>query len=98
MTWYHTPAGNVGRARVLASLSAMDGRQLAIVRYGAGHNAIMNEWVYNRADIDGSKVVWAREMDAAENRELLKYFRDRRVWLVEADETPPRVSPYPVQP
>jgi len=98
MTWYHTPEGNVGRARVLSSLSAMDGRHLAIVRYGAGHNAVMNEWVYNRADIDGAKVVWAREMDAAENRELLEYFHDRRVWLVEADETPPRVSPYPVQP
>jgi hypothetical protein len=97
MTWYHTPEGNVARARVLASLSAMDGRHLAIVRYGDGHNAVMNEWVYNRADIDGAKVVWAREMDAAENRELLEYFRGRRVWLVEADETPPRVSPYPVQ-
>jgi hypothetical protein len=98
MTWYHTPEGNVGRARVLSSLSAMDGRHLAIVRYGPSHNPVMNEWVYNRADIDGAKVVWAREMGAGENRELLEYFHDRRVWLVEADETPPRVSPYPVQP
>ena len=98
MTWYHTPDGNVGRARVLAQLSAMDGKQLAIVRYRPDHNAVMNEWVYNRADIDGSKVVWAREMDARANRELLEYFRDRRAWLVEADETPPKVSPYPVEP
>ena len=98
MTWYHTPEGNVGRAGVLARLSAMDGKQLAIVRYRPDHNAVMNEWVYNRADIDGAKVVWAREMDAAQNRELLEYFHDRRAWLVEADETPPRVSPYPVQP
>ena len=95
MTWYHTAAGNVARARVLAQLSAMDGKQLAIVRYGANHNAVMNEWVYNRADIDGAKVVWAREMDAADNRELLQYFHDRRAWLVEADESPPKVTPYP---
>src|SRR5262249_45567907 len=67
MTWYHYPEGNVGRARVLASLSTMDGKQLAIVRYQAGHNAVMNEWVYNRADVDGAKVVWAREVDAASN-------------------------------
>ena len=94
MTWYHTPDGNVGRARVLANLSAMDGKHLAIVRYGPDHKAVMNEWVYNRADIDAAKVVWARDMDPAENRELLEYFHDRRAWLVEADETPPRVVPY----
>ena len=93
MTWYHTAKGNIARARVLAQLSAMDGKQLAIVRYGPDHNAVMNEWVYNRADIDGAKVVWARDMDAAENRELLQYFHDRRAWLVDADETPPKVTP-----
>jgi hypothetical protein len=98
MTWYHTPEGNVARARVLTDLSAMDGKQLAIVRYRPDHRAVMNEWVYNRADIDAAKVVWAREMDTAENRELLQYFHDRRAWLVEADEAPPKVSPYPVQP
>ena len=94
MTWYHTPQGNTYRARVLARLSAMDGKQLAIVRYGQDHNAPMNEWVYNRADIDASKVVWARDMDPAANRELLDYFHDRKAWLVEADEIPPKVSPY----
>ncbi len=94
MTWYHTPPGNVARAGVLAQLSAMEGKQLAIVRYRPDHNAVMNEWVYNRADIDGAKVVWAREMAAGENAELLDYFRDRKVWLVEADETPPKVTPW----
>jgi hypothetical protein len=98
MTWYHTPAGNVARAQVLARLSAMDGKQLAIVRYRPDHNAVMNEWVYNRADIDGAKVVWAHEMDAVANRQLIEYFRGRRAWLVEADEEPPRLSPFPVQP
>jgi hypothetical protein len=96
MTWYHTPPGNVDRARVLSRLGAMDGKQLAIVLYGPDHNAVMNEWVYNQADIDAAKVVWARKMDAAADRELLEYFHDRRPWLVEADETPPKVSPYPV--
>ena len=95
MTWYHTPEGNVARARVQARLSAIEGKHLAIVRYRPDHNAVMNEWVYNRADIDSARVVWAREMDTAENRELLEYFHDRRAWLVEADETPPRMSAFP---
>ena len=91
---YNWGEGNVGRAHVLGRLSALQGNQLAIVRYQPDHNAVMNEWVYNRADIDGAKVVWAREMAPAENRELLDYFHDRRAWLVEADAVPPKVSPY----
>jgi hypothetical protein len=95
MTWYHTSAGNVARARVLAKLAAMDGSHVAIVRYGPTHRAVMNEWVYNQADVDRARVVWAREMDASNNRELIRYFHRRHVWLVEADEIPPKVSPYP---
>jgi len=52
--------------------------------------------VYNEADIDGSKVVWARDMSPEENEELIRYFRDRQVWLLEADETPPKLSLYPI--
>jgi hypothetical protein len=88
MTW------SVHRARILASLERDRVRHLVLVRYSPSHHPY-NEWVYNRADIDGAKVVWAREMDAARNRELLAYFKDRRAWLVEADAGPPRLTPYP---
>jgi len=57
----------------------------------------LDEWVYNDADIDGSKLIWAREMDAAKNVELLDYYRGRKAWLIEPDETPVRVSPYTMQ-
>lgn len=81
------------RARVAAELESHPGRQIAIVRYAPDHRN--PEWVYNGADIDDSKLVWAREMDPASNRELLTYFKGRTAWLVEPDRNPPNVSPYP---
>ena len=81
------------RAAVLSRLEQVPGRHLAIVRYSANHN-VHREWVYNDADIDAAKVVWARETDTANDRRLLSYFSDRRVWLVEPDVRPPRVSNY----
>ena len=48
----------------------------------------------NVFDIDGSAIVWARDMGDAANRELLDYFRGRQVWLVEADTPDPQPVPY----
>ena len=69
------------------------GGHLAMVRYAPNHN-VLEEWVYNHADIDGSAIVWARDMGEAANRELLDYYRGRRVWLVEADVPGPKPAPY----
>jgi hypothetical protein len=53
------------------------------------------DWVYNLADIDHTKVVWARDMGPEQNEELLRYYSDRRVWLLDADETIPTLKSYP---
>ena len=82
------------RARILRELEQSGEPHLVIVRYGPNHS-LNHEWVYNRADLNRAKVIWAREMGAEADRELLDYFRDRRVWLLEADQRPPRLAPYP---
>ena len=97
MTWYYTRPGNTERAQVLARLQREPGRQLAIVRYGPGHD-FFEEWVYNAASIDSARVVWARELDETSNRDLTRYFHDRHAWLVETGEGPAAVSPYPPLP
>jgi len=91
--WYGTTPLGLPRKQVSAQLGAMPGKQLAIVRYAPEH-APFDDWVYNAADIDASKVVWARELKPADTKTLIGYFQDRRVWLVEPDFTPPRVSRY----
>jgi hypothetical protein len=94
--WYGTAPLGLARAQVVAQLEGHPGAQLAIVRYAPDHRPF-DDWVYNRADIDRSRMVWAREMETRDSLELLRYFRDRRVWLVEPDSNPPRISPYPRQ-
>jgi hypothetical protein len=82
-----------GRKGVIQQLDRQPGRDLVIVRYRPGH-PVMSEWVYNEADIDAAGIVWARDMDATNNRELIDYFKGRKIWLLEADENPPRLSAY----
>ena len=81
------------RATLSAQLKSVPGNHLVLVRYGSNHNALI-EWVYNEANIDASRVIWARDMGTAKNSEILQYYKGRRVWLLEADAIPPKLSPY----
>jgi hypothetical protein len=92
-TWCSEDRQNLERARILNQLEDSPGEHLVIVRYGAHHDFILDEWVFNNADIDGSKVIWARDM-GAQNAQLLQYFSRRKAWLLEPDYNPPRLSPY----
>ncbi len=80
------------RQSVLDDLVPGEERHLIVVRYAENHY-LHKEWVYNRADIDAADVVWAREMSPAENRQLFEYFRDRKKWLLLADEDPAQLFP-----
>lgn len=84
------------RAKIAAELDAMPGRHLALVRYGKPSDS--GEWVYNAADIDHAKVVWAREIPGMDIHPLLDYFHGRHVWLVEPDASPPCITSYPEVP
>jgi hypothetical protein len=87
------PRGNLERSEIKRQLSRLPGNQLVFVTYGPHHN-FDREWVWNDAEIDSSRIVWARDMGATENQELLSYFGDRRVWRVNGDDSPPQLKPY----
>jgi hypothetical protein len=87
------PRGNLDRAAVAGELARIPGKQLVLVSYSPLHNVDW-EWVWNDADIDNSKVVWARVMGSAQNEELLNYFNDRHVWQINGDASPPRLEAY----
>ena len=89
------PRGNLQRASIAKQLQKIPGGQLVIVDYDPRHN-FDADWVYNDADIDAAKVVWARDMGSAANQELLRYFKDRHAWRVNGDLSTPRLEPYEV--
>jgi hypothetical protein len=73
-------------------LQKMGGKHLVVVRYLKGH-LIHRDYVYNAADIDGADIVWAREME--DNRALLEYYKDRKIWLLSLRTAPVSFGPYP---
>jgi hypothetical protein len=84
---------NLTRSEIAANLQRSPKNSLVLVRYAPNHDPF-NEWVYNAADIDRAKVVWAREIPGRDLSPLLNYFHDRQIWVVEADATPIKIVPY----
>ena len=82
-----------GRALLVKKLDSLPGRHLVIVHYSTNHN-VHHEWVYNAADIDHAKIVWARDIPGQDLHPLINYFKDRELWLLEADKSPPELRPF----
>lgn len=83
------------RAKIQAHLENLPGRQLVFVRYLPTHDPT-DDWIYNRAALDHSKVIWAWDMGTADNLELMRYYPDRKAWLAEPDASPVTLVPYTV--
>ena len=92
-TWNAINQQNAPRRRLVADqLSKIQGKIVVFVSYWP-HHIFQDEWVYNAADIDHSRIVWARDLGPEENAKLRAYYPDRAAWLLEPDASPPRLSP-----
>ncbi len=93
-TWDALNHGNPERRiQVSRALAATPGKILVFVRYSPQH-IFQEEWVYNDADLDAARIVWARNLGPAEDAALRAYYPDRIVLLLEPDYRPPRLIPY----
>jgi hypothetical protein len=81
------------RSFLAISLKRTPESHLIIVQYDRGHSP-HQEWVYNDANIDNARIVWARDMGEFQNRELVQYFAGRCIWLLNPDRAPNALIPY----
>ncbi len=91
--WYHQREWALRRASIEQRLLDTPGEHLVIVNYQADHRAV-DEWVYNRADIDSARIVWARGMDPANDNAIRRYFAARRAWIIDGDANPVQLIPF----
>jgi hypothetical protein len=92
-SWCCRVQGNQNKGRMTAELERMPGNHLVFVKAKTDPNNLF-QWIYNDADIDGSRIVWARDMGAERNAELEKYFAGRKVWMVDPNIEPPARAAY----
>jgi hypothetical protein len=88
--------GDMQRASIVQQLNALPGQHVVLVSYSSDFD-LDREWVNNLSNIDASKIVWARDMGPAKNRELLTYYPGRQFWTVHADSSDsssPHLEPY----
>jgi hypothetical protein len=81
------------RPRLLAQLERIPGDHLILVHYRSDHK-VDEEWVYNRADIEHARVIWAREFGGAADNDLLTRYKARHIWRLDGDARPPSLTPY----
>jgi hypothetical protein len=86
-TWCCRAPGNSNKSRIAAELASIPGNHLVFVRAKTDEYNLL-QWIYNDADIDGSRIVWARDLGPEKNAELVRYFSGRQAWMVDPNVEP----------
>ncbi|HTM12489.1 MAG TPA: hypothetical protein VL127_06245 [Bryobacteraceae bacterium] len=92
-TWCCRVEGNRNKPRIMAELAKTPGNHLVFIKAKTDtHNLF--QWIYNDADIEGSRFVWARDLGDAENARLAASMAGRRVWMVDPNVEPAALTAY----
>jgi hypothetical protein len=90
------------RSRFMKHLESTGGRHLVFVDYEEGWLAWEpnGEWVYNGADLNASRILFAHLRSDAENRQLMDENKDRTAWKVHVGPglTEVHFEPYVIPP
>ncbi len=89
-----TAGASYGSKRLLIQreLEAIPGRHLVVVEYGPRHS-FHQDWIHNSANIEDSRIAWARSINPKRDDQLADHFRDRKIWRLYVDDDAPRLEP-----
>ncbi|MGH9559308.1 MAG: hypothetical protein ACRD30_08705, partial [Bryobacteraceae bacterium] len=88
-------APGADRVELIHKLEALGKPQLIFVHYPSPGWSILRDWVYNGADIDRQRVVFANDLGPKEDARLLAYYPDRQAWIVSMQDSGYRLDSYP---
>ncbi|HXU21043.1 MAG TPA: hypothetical protein VN788_10715 [Verrucomicrobiae bacterium] len=70
------------RSRIIDRLRRVGGDHLVFVKY-VGHNPRHIQWIHNRADVDSSRIIWARDLGTQADMHLIQHYPSRAAWRVD---------------
>jgi hypothetical protein len=74
-------------------LETIPGPHLVFVRTKTDEYNLF-QWIYNDADINAARVVWARDLGKDRNADLIRYFPTRQAWIVDPNVEPATCTKY----
>jgi hypothetical protein len=92
-SWCCRVEGNHNKARIAAMLEFIPGDHLVFVRAKTDEYNLL-QWIYNDADIDRSRIVWARDLGPQKDAELARYYAGRKIWVVDPNVEPATCVPF----
>jgi hypothetical protein len=75
------------REDLISKLKQGNDKYLILVKYLPNRKAY-NEWIFNEADLENAKVIWARSMTPERDCQLAKYYSDRKIRVIEIGDRP----------
>jgi hypothetical protein len=92
-SWCCKVQGNMNKQRITRELERIPGQHLVFVKTKTSEFNLL-QWIYNAANIDASRIVWARPLGVEEDARLIEYFRGRQVWIVDPNVEPATLQKY----
>jgi hypothetical protein len=73
-------------------IEQLPGKYIAIVSYDDAYD-FHDEIVFNKANIENAKLVWAHDLGEEKNRSLVQYYYDRKILRIKIVDTRIQIVP-----